>query len=682
MPSHSRKNNAATAGRVLCVCAVWAGGMTLQAQDSPSGGSPSNVTATGQSGTSNQSSAEPSGDASSSSRALDYLYNRKPQDGSPAAALERANQRTEDKMLAADVLGGTEIVNQETAARFERYLGAEEIPASRVRAYLDAISQVHEALKTKQQPVQAWELLVKLADYEELDAGVSLELANRIESIWNLDKTALQLADRNRKLQDEVDLRSRNADSMSRRVREEDLKFERKQSNSGVESKKRGNTPIPTGPPGGDVPDASASAPTVSGGDIASLGGKIQLTEEYLKSLEAKARIKMNEMRMSELEETAKENFANYIGTLFSSKRYLHVIMAADFYRRIFNDSEYPVSLANQVNASLEIVKDLNSTVDVFRYKIQKGEVANATDRLQEAFILGETHALVLGVERKYKERVGSYATQLVKMRNLIEAREFGDLETLLDSMQKTASDFDATKARAIVNAVKLESKLRLGKAKLAAQKGNLDLAMKEFEAAAEAWPGNPELEKSASQFFETNDVQNQSLTDFDRDFELGNFRMIYEKQLAYAPAIKGDEEREKKLKASLEKVQQAEIATEKANLQMRNGDHYGAWETVELASKNWPEDRKLNQMRAELSGKSAEFVAAINKAKDAEARGELGYSLTCYLNAQRNYPASRISNEAIERLTAAILDPDSAKKDKQPSTPEPTDDNASGDPS
>ena len=76
-------------------------------------------------------------------------------------------------------------------------------------------------------------------------------------------------------------------------------------------------------------------------------------------------------------------------------------------------------------------------------------------------------------------------------------------------------------------------------------------------------------------------------------------------------------------------------MAEEKANMLVMNGDVDGAWETIELAAKDWPDDMKLNKLLADLSGRSADFVSALNKARDAEAKKELGYSLTWYVNAQ-----------------------------------------------
>ena len=46
----------------------------------------------------------------------------------------------------------------------------------------------------------------------------------------------------------------------------------------------------------------------------------------------------------------------------------------------------------------------------------------------------------------------------------------------------------------------------------------------------------------------------------------------------------------------------------------------------------------------------------SVNKAKDAEMRQDLGYSLTWYAIAQRYYPASTIANQAIERVSKQIL--------------------------
>src|ERR1700683_3090404 len=55
-----------------------------------------------------------------------------------------------------------------------------------------------------------------------------------------------------------------------------------------------------------------------------------------------------------------------------------------------------------------------------------------------------------------------------------------------------------STDPMALVNGIKLEARLQLGKARLMAQGGQLADAMQTFQTAAELWPGNPDLNTSS----------------------------------------------------------------------------------------------------------------------------------------------------------------------------------------
>lgn len=598
---------------------------------------------------------------SDTATALDYLMNRKPQDGTMGKQAFDSGKRTESKAVAEDMVGGPRNEDQEMRARFERYLGMAPVSQETLDEYFRKMKQVSTLLRDKQ-IFAAWKQLHELADYTMIDAGISRELANRIESIWNTDKASASIDRKNESIRKDVKTSNRNADMLSERVMDQELEYQRRLREGNPKGKQAQQQ---QSLPNGGVPqmpsqDGSGNTPQAS---VAGLEGKLQLTEEYLRSLELKAKIKLNELKQEQLLEQAKTNFSEYISTLYNSGRLNHVVLAADFYRKIFEEEEYPVEMAKQVNASLEIQRDVQSAIEVFRYKVDRGQISGATDSLQTAFMTNELNAAVLGLERSLKEKVADFNASLDQMRNLIEARDFGNLETLLQNIKKTATDFDTTKPMAMVNAVKLESKMRLGKAKLAAQQGDLKQAMEEFQAAAETWPGNPALEDKAVTFFDTQDIKSQSLAEFDRLVEEQNYRAIFDKQLGFAPAIKGDPKREEALKTALLSIKDAETASEKANALMLNGNFFGAWEAIELASVKLPDDKKLNKLRADLAGRSAEFVSAINKARDAEGRNEEGFSLTWYVNAQRQYPASQIANEGIDRLSRKLLKEDEKQK-------------------
>jgi len=626
-----------------------AGQSPAPSPSAPSAPQPSGTPQTG--GPAGQGASTGAGD-SSTATALDYLFNHKAQQGSLAKEGMQANQQAKTDALAQDALGSQQIGDPEVRAQFETYLAMTEVPSDQIKSYAEDTKTVIDLLHQRN-TTEAWQKLYQLARYPSIDDGVSWELANRIESIWNAGQTKNQMVLQNKQLQKQADTDNRNADMDSDRIKEKELDYQRRMKEAVGTTKKSSQN---QGPNGG-VPQApQGDGPTMTARESDHLMGKLQLTQQYLNSLASQAKIKLNELKVEKLFEQAKQDFADYITTLYKSGRYQHVLIAADFWRQIFNEGDYPVSMAQQVNASLEVIGQVNTTIAVFNNNLNQKDVAAATNNLQQAYILSNFSPAVLGVPLASKRPILVFSRDLTRMRNMIEARDFANLETILTKIKENAPDFDAVKAMSIINGVKLESQMDLGKAKLAAQQGDLKAAMENFQAAAEAWPGNPDLKDKALNFFNSQDTQNQSLVEFDRLVVENNYRAIYDKQLAFAPAMKDDTKRQGQLKAALEKVKIAETAVEKANLMQANGDVNGAWETVQLAVKVLPDDLKLNSMRGDLAAKGAEFVSAISKAQDAESKQELGYSLSWYAVAQRCYPASQIANQAIERLSKAIL--------------------------
>jgi hypothetical protein len=591
---------------------------------------------------------------STASSGLDYLFNRKPQQGSIAKEGMDANQQAKTDALAQDALGNQQIQDPDVRSQFEAYLAMNEVPQDQLNSYAADMQTVIDLLHQRQ-TTQAWQKLYQLAKYQSIDAGVSWELANRIESIWNVNQTKYQIAQQNNQLQQQSDTDNRNADMDSEDIKEKELDYQRKMA----DANRLANRPVnQTSAPTGGAPQAPQvdASPTMAAPESDQLMGKLQLTKEYLDSLSSEAKIKINELKVDKLFDQAKQDFADYITTLYKSGRYQHVLIAADFWRQVFDEGDYPVSMAEQVNASLEIIGHVNTTIGIFQNNLAQKNIAAATDNLQEAYMLNQFNPAVLGVPLASKKPILTFSRDLNKMRNMIEARDFTDLESILDEIKQTAPDFDSVKAMSIINGVKLESQLDLGKAKLAAQQNDLKAAMENFQAAAEAWPGNPDLKDKALGFFNSEDTQNQLLEEFDRLVGENNYEAIYQKQLAFAPAMKDDSKRQEQLKAALEKVKIVETAVEKANLMESNGDVDGAWETVQLAVKDLPDDVKLNGLRGDLAGKGADFVSAISKAQDAEAKQDLGFSLSWYAIAQRYYPASQIANQGIDRISKTIL--------------------------
>jgi len=526
---------------------------------------------------------------------------------------------------------------------FEKFLSSQEADREKLNQYRQLYDQAMKDLNERR-PVDAWQILFALNQFE-WDAGISKQIANRVRAVWDTSNTSKQLLQENDKLQEQIRTSNWNADlsaDSARQAAEDRAKAKGKD---------------------GAVSPSAAASNTAS-----SAPGTLRMTEEYFKSLDSKARIKLNELKIDNIKSKARNDLVDYISTLYKSHRYAHAVLAAEFYQALFVDGELPPEVANQATASVEAIRDIAKAVDVFRFKIQQKQIATASTILEKAWETGDTTPEMLGLERSLKTAVIEHANRVRLMRNLIEARDFDKLETVLTEMDAKSVDFDTTKPRALIQAIKLDSQMRLGKARLYAQQGNAAKAMEEFKAAAESWPSNPDLATASSEYFKVEDSAAKNMADFDREFAAGNFRGISDKQLQYLSFVQSDEKRKAQLKQALESVRDAEVALEKAKLQDSSGDSAGAWETISAAVSNWPDDSKLNQALGQYASKAPEFVSAISKAQSAEEAKSYGASMSLFALAKREYPASVLAAEGLRRASGSLFEPAEPPSPGQPS--------------
>ena len=618
----------------LLLCALLGPAASLFSQSDPPAPAPA---PSAPAPTSQTPASQPRAD----SEALNYLYNRGPADGSAMGTA--SDDYRKGKMAAGDKQNALEsLVSSQSLLPpdFEKFLSAQEADPKQIAKYQSLYEEALRLLNARK-PVEAWQVLFSMSEYP-WDAGLSKQIANRVRAVWDTDGTAKSLLEENDKLQEKIRTSNWNADMSAESIRR-DAEARAKMKD-------------------GQQAAASAVAETAKSGP-----GALRMTEEYFKSLDSKARIKLNEIKVQNIKSKARTDLVEYITTLYKSKRYAHAVLTAEFYQALFVDGELPPEVANQATASLESTREIAKAVEVFRFKVQNKQIGTASTILEKAWETGDTTPQMYGLERELKLAVIDHANRVRKMKNLIEARNFEGLETVLNEMETTATDFDTTKPRALIQAIKLDSRMRLGKAKLLVQQGNTQKAMDEFKAAAEAWPGNPDLDKAATEYFSVEDVSAKNIVEFDREFAAGNHRGIAEKQLQYLAFIQSDEKRKAQFKESLEKVKDAETAIEKAKILDGNGDSAGAWETIEIAVTSWPEDQKLNQALSLYSSKAPEFVSAINKASSAEKAKKLGASMSLYALAKNCYPASQMATTGLKRVSDEVLKP------TEEPTPSPT---------
>jgi hypothetical protein len=315
------------------------------------------------------------------------------------------------------------------------------------------------------------------------------------------------------------------------------------------------------------------------------------------------------------------------------------------------------VSSLSQIDSlANEAIRDINEGVDAYKFLLEQGELQSATERLAETFALGEYMPSVRLLPREAKRRALEYSQKTNELLAALEVNDLTRAEKLLNEIEGMAKDFDTSKPLAKIETAKTISSMHLAKARNAAVSGDKAAMEAELRSAAEIWPRNPALAEVGNTIFTQSDVQQQAMNDFERLLSQNNHRQIYNDKLRFIAASAMYPEKQQQLNVVLQRMAAVEGAILKAKEIAGRGDPAGAWESVEAAQKEFPDDTELNQLRASLTTQAADFVQTLAKAEALEKQSQPGPSLAWYLQARKKYPASTFARAGIDRLSAQVL--------------------------
>lgn len=315
------------------------------------------------------------------------------------------------------------------------------------------------------------------------------------------------------------------------------------------------------------------------------------------------------------------------------------------------------VSSLSQIDSlANEAIRDVNEGVEAYRFLLEQGEMQSATERLAETFALGEYMPSVRLLAREDKRRALEFSQKTNELLAALEVNDLTRAEKLVKEIKEVAEDFDTSKPLAKIETAKTISSMHLAKARNAAVSGDKATMEAELRSAAEIWPRNPALSEVGTTIFNQSDLQQQAMNDFDRLLSQKNYRQIYSDKLRFIAAAALYPEKQKQLNDVLQRMASVEGAVLKAKEIAGRGDPAGAWETVEAAQKEFPDDTELNQLRATFTTQAADFVQTLSKAQALEKQDQPGPSLAWYLQARKKYPASTFAREGIDRLSVKVL--------------------------
>lgn len=531
-------------------------------------------------------------------------------------------------------------------ARFEKYLNAPEQTSQEDVEYQKIIDQILEKLAPQKVNAttldEAWALLPEASNYK-LDAHLCDSLSDAVYASWLAKKEIQRLT----KANDTLDRQKSSIEwNMKMAVQNQELE---------------------KSPP----KNPFAAAEWAKEQELK----RTTRTQPFLERLaDVNARLLANRTKKEASELQTKIEFQALILQFFLQRRFQHVIMANRFYRSIFGDGEtklhvddpmknlltqgsgLPATIGLLDSMANEAMRDVSEGVDAFNFLLEKEELASATQRLQESFTIGEYLPAIRTLSRDKKRQALDFAQKSNQLISALEVKDYTLAENLVKELEAMAKDFDESKPLAAIETAKTVSGMHLAKARTAAVSGDRTTLETELKNAMEIWPRNPELTKVSGAIFEQTDIQQQALVDLERLMSQKNYRQIYEDRVRFIAAAALYPEKQEKLATVLENMQLIESSIIRANEISKRGDYAGAWESVEKVFQQFPDDNKLNQVRADLTTQAADFVRSLRTAQELEKKEQTGSSLAWYLKAQRLYPPSEFAKEGIARLVKNIL--------------------------
>jgi Sec-independent protein translocase protein TatA len=521
-------------------------------------------------------------------------------------------------------------------ARFEKFLSVPEETGEQEAAHRKILNEIIILLdpsNLKQQTLSdAYRLLARAAGFPG-DTRLCDTLANAIYGVWQARRNQSQLAQANLILEEESARTRRNLSARAYSA--------------------------------ADTIGSKTADAIVQAGRAESM-------------VENSARIKGNDAKSALSELQSKVQYQGVLVQFFLQRRFHHVIIGTRFYRALFNDGDaklnlpetsqspfargtgMPPTVTTLESLANEAIRDVQTNVQAFHKLYELGELRSASERLRDALLVGEFMPELRTLPFERKRKVLRFYQTAAQFQAALEARDYSAALELLNGpsgLQQTASDFDATKARALIDTARNAARLHLSRARNAAISGNKAAFEEAIKEASTIWPNNPELQEVAAKSFQLGDAQAQALLDLEQLLAQKNLRRIAEDAGRFlAAAQNATAEKQVQLKDVLQDVKLLEGTLMGAREMDRQGNAAGAWEAVDQVAERFPDDLPAQQARALYTTKAAEFVRSFRTAQDHEKRAQSATALAWYLKALRLYPKSERADEAARRLQLELI--------------------------
>lgn len=378
----------------------------------------------------------------------------------------------------------------------------------------------------------------------------------------------------------------------------------------------------------------------------------------------------------------AKVQYQALLAQLFIQRRFEHVVIGTRFYTLIFPDGDSKMRLKENSDVSKffveglgveptvtgldsaanEAMRKVSTYVSAFKNHLNHNELHHASKRISEAYAIGEFLPVVQTIPADQRRKVLEYVRDGNALVKAMDVRDYVQAKALMDTLKKSASDFDYIKAQGAIAAHTRLSDGHIRAAKLALLNGDQAKFEQELKNATQAWPTNPkltEVDEELDRLVATGNVAQEILDDFDRLLSEDNFREIYKRRYEFVPVVKDDITRKDAVEQVVRNITRIDGTIRLAEVSSNSGNNFAAWEALAELRDEFPKDPELLQRLEKLSSKVADFTVALNKAADFEDNDlnpQTGSALAWYMQAKSIYPGSKHAQAGIDRLSERIL--------------------------
>lgn len=558
--------------------------------------------------------------------------------------------------------------NRLLKARFEKYLSQPPESDEAAAEYRKNVAEILATISPFHKPApnlyEAFQILPRAATYPA-DANICFNLAEAVYMAMLAKQDIAGL----KKLNESIELEKKDI---------------QRQADWDARHEKAPGVAVPAGG-GGGAGGGSRQGGRTTGSNPGAGTESLKYADTLRRIAEIEVLKKANIVRTEAETIRTKAQYQVNMVQWFIQRRFEHVLMAARFYNQIWKDGDTTLridkgsdvaklfsesmgvspTVSSLDSLSNEAIREADKYIEAFNLMLTRKELHSASQRLMEAFAVGEFLAPVATLPLEKKLQVLAYTRDLNEVYGALQAHDFTKAKELADRLKATAKDFPSSKMDGAISGYSLASDLAIEEAKAHLLAKENDKAAAKIRDATEIWPTNPKL----SEFRKLITDQSPLLTarnDFDRLLLEGNYREIAKRQYEFAPVIQGDATREDAFKQIITNLTKIETALGKAVEFSKVGQNFAAWEQLAELRKQFPDDPKLGRELELLAPKVAKFTFALDRAEQFENRTpkQTGTALAWYLKAREYYPQSDLADAGIKRVLDEIIVDDTGRAD------------------